>query len=137
MIISNFNTLRLSELFSKKKRFVHQVGTKNTNSEIIRRCYLEILNRVPDEEGFNYYLNLLDTKKIDEKKLLTMLKNSKEYFIRKCYLEIYDREIKEGGYKYYLELIEKNEINEKKLLDIMKSTVEYKRFEFRKCFTQK
>ncbi|MGI0009794.1 MAG: DUF4214 domain-containing protein, partial [Nitrosopumilaceae archaeon] len=95
------------------------------------------LHREPDEEGFNYFMNLFQKKELDEKTLIDMMKNSNEYIIRKCYLEILHREIKAGGYEYYLDLMKGNVSDEKKLIMIIKNSEEYKRFEFRKKFTKK
>ena len=50
-----------------------------TNSEIVRNLYLKLLNREPDEVGFEYYLNLLNANKSIVSELETIFKNSTEY----------------------------------------------------------
>lgn len=57
-------------LFFKKKK---------SSKEIIHNAYKELLNREPDETGFNYYLTLLKKNEIDEKKLRDLLQESNEY----------------------------------------------------------
>ena len=52
---------------------------KKTSAEIIRKAYEELLNREPDEIGFNHFLSLLEKKEIDEKKLRLLIQDSDEY----------------------------------------------------------
>lgn len=52
---------------------------KKDYSKIIRECYLEILNREPDETGFNHFLDLMKKNELDEKKLREILISSEEY----------------------------------------------------------
>ena len=49
--------------------------------KIVTNCYLEILNRNPDDFGLNHYVNLLVGKKIDSLQLKLLLTTSKEYLI--------------------------------------------------------
>lgn len=49
------------------------------HNKIIRRYYLKILRREPDEFGFNYYLNLLEKKQINESQLEEIIKSSPEF----------------------------------------------------------
>lgn len=51
----------------------------NSHYEIIRKSYLNLLNREPDENGFNHFLSLLEKKEIDEKKLRLLIQDSDEY----------------------------------------------------------
>jgi len=55
------------------------VNNSNYYRDIIKKCYLEYLNREPDEAGFNYYLKLLLNEKLDENGLIKIFQNSKEY----------------------------------------------------------
>ena len=48
-------------------------------TEIIRKCYLQYLNREPDDEGLKHYTYLMKTNQIDEKALVETFKNSPEY----------------------------------------------------------
>lgn len=54
-------------------------GLKKDYSEIIRKCYLEILKREPDEIGLNHFLKLMQEKQLDEEKLTFVIKSSDEY----------------------------------------------------------
>ena len=47
--------------------------------EIVRKCYYDILNRIPDQHGLEHFVHLLEKNKIDEKKLIESLKESPEY----------------------------------------------------------
>jgi ubiquinone/menaquinone biosynthesis C-methylase UbiE len=47
--------------------------------DIVRNCYLKFLNREPDDEGWNSYVRQMETKEIDENKLIEIFKNSLEY----------------------------------------------------------
>jgi len=46
---------------------------------IVTKYYRELLNRDPDQDGFNHYVELLKNNKIDEKQLIDTFKNSTEY----------------------------------------------------------
>ena len=52
---------------------------ENTIKEIVRRCYLQYLNREPDDAGLEHFVTLMKTKQIDEKQLIEHIKNSTEY----------------------------------------------------------
>ncbi len=47
--------------------------------EIVKKCYRNFLNREPDIDGFNHYVELLKKNKIDENELVNIFKNSIEY----------------------------------------------------------
>jgi ubiquinone/menaquinone biosynthesis C-methylase UbiE len=47
--------------------------------EIVKKCYRAILNREPDLDGLNHYINLLENNKINEEELIKIFKNSSEY----------------------------------------------------------
>ena len=51
----------------------------NYEAEVVRKCYRDLLNREPDEEGFNHFVGLLKKNELDEKQLIDLLKNSTEY----------------------------------------------------------
>ena len=51
--------------------------------DIIKNCYLKILNREPDEYGFHHYLNLLLNGKIKIEELEGIFKDSQEYKLNK------------------------------------------------------
>ena len=51
----------------------------NYEAEVVRKCYRELLNREPDEEGLNHFSGLLKKNELDEKQLIDILKNSTEY----------------------------------------------------------
>ena len=51
----------------------------NYEAEVVRKCYRDLLNREPDEEGFNHFVELLKENKIDEKQLIEIIKESVEY----------------------------------------------------------
>ena len=47
--------------------------------EIVRKCYRDLLNREPDQDGFNHYVGLLKKNEIDNTQLINIFKNSTEY----------------------------------------------------------
>ena len=51
----------------------------NYEAEVVRKLYRDLLNREPDEEGFNHFVGLLKKNELDEKQLIDILKNSTEY----------------------------------------------------------
>ena len=51
----------------------------NYEAEVVRKCYRDLLNREPDEEGLNHFSGLLKKNELDEKQLIDILKNSTEY----------------------------------------------------------
>ena len=58
-----------------------KLPSKKNYSEIIKKCYLDLLYREPDTEGFNYFLNLFKNENLDEIGLIENIKNSDEYKI--------------------------------------------------------
>ena len=52
---------------------------ENSIIEIVRRCYLQYLNREPDNSGLEHYVNLMKTNQIDKESLILTFKDSPEY----------------------------------------------------------
>ncbi len=52
---------------------------ENSIYEIIKKCYLQYLNREPDDAGLKHYVHLMKTNQINEQKLISIFKNSPEY----------------------------------------------------------
>jgi ubiquinone/menaquinone biosynthesis C-methylase UbiE len=109
------------------------------HSDLIQKCYRSILEREPDEEGFQFYLQQLKDAKILPEKLSEVFKNSEEYknlkykkFLKKCYREILNREPDEEGFVHYLNQLKNDIIDESKLVKIFKMGSEYKRIETKK-----
>jgi peptidoglycan/xylan/chitin deacetylase (PgdA/CDA1 family) len=56
------------------------INTKKNNYEqLVRKCYLEILRREPDESGFNHYVSQLNNGDVSPAQLPEIFKNSIEY----------------------------------------------------------
>jgi len=52
---------------------------ENSIYEIIKKCYLQYLNREPDDAGLKHYTHLMKTNQINEQELINTFKNSPEY----------------------------------------------------------
>ena len=52
---------------------------ENSTYEIIKKCYLQYLNREPDDAGLKHYAHLMKTNQINEQELINTFKNSPEY----------------------------------------------------------
>ena len=52
---------------------------KHDYEKIVKKYYIEFLHREPDPAGLNHYIGLLEKHKINEKKLIEILKDSTEY----------------------------------------------------------
>ena len=52
---------------------------ENSIHEIIKKCYLQYLNREPDDAGLKHYTHLMKTNQINEQELIKTFKNSPEY----------------------------------------------------------
>jgi len=52
---------------------------ENSIHEIIKKCYLQLLNREPDDAGLKHYTHLMKTNQINEQELINTFKNSPEY----------------------------------------------------------
>ena len=52
---------------------------ENSIHEIIKKCYLQYLNREPDDAGLKHYTHLMKTNQINELELINTFKNSPEY----------------------------------------------------------
>jgi len=108
------------------------------NSEIVRKCYLEVLYREPDPSGFNAFLVHLKNGDIDEQQLISKLKKSDEYKISQAYLEIFGIKITEFDSDYFQnELKSIVPLNYDKIKEKMKNTDLYEKFLYRKKFSQK
>ena len=110
---------------------------KNNNSEIITRCYLELLHREPDTDSLDHFLNLFEKKQMNEKILIDNIKTSNEYLIKICYLQVFAKQIQEIDFEYYDNYIKQNKINHDELIDMMKKSDNYNKFNFRKLFSKK
>ena len=52
---------------------------KDISIEIVEKCYVNILNRKPDETGLKHFVGLMESNQLDESGLIKELKNSYEY----------------------------------------------------------
>jgi len=57
---------------------MNEINNTVSYIEKIKKSYLKILKRLPDDEGLNHYLSLLESNEIDENQLEEILKNSDE-----------------------------------------------------------
>lgn len=55
------------------------MGSHEDIIKIVNNCYLDILDRVPDEAGLNHYVELLESNQIDESELRKIFMDSLEY----------------------------------------------------------
>jgi len=89
-----------------------RINLSDNYDELVKKCYLEILGREPDELGFNHYLNQLNAGTISPIQLPGMLKDSIEYKIltqNKSATIVTDNNIQTNN--TCLGLIEINEMN--------------------------
>lgn len=65
-----------------KSKFLSTFHIARRNEEVIRKCYLEVLEREPDKSGLQYYLrlmrNIYHINGINKQELKTILRNSPE-----------------------------------------------------------
>ena len=107
---------------------------KHTNSDLIRICFIELLNSMPPDFEFEKYLNLLKNGTFDEEQFIFHIKKSEEYklkhvnseIVRKCYLETLYREPDPTGFNAFLELLENGTLDEQQLISKLKKSNEYK-----------
>jgi len=103
---------------------------------IIRKYYLDLLNREPDDYGFKYFLNLFENNKIDEGELIKIFKNSDEYkriqFTKRFY-EKYDMSQNFYGKfwvgqddKWYSEIFDQTPLIHSSFLNYLKTKKEIK-----------
>ena len=76
---------------------------QSSNREIVRKCYLEFLNREPDPEGWDHYTKLMEENTLDVKLLTDIFKNSDEYQKTKKYEDFTKKQkfIFQGKYDIY------------------------------------
>jgi len=67
--------------FTKNDKTNSQMKEKDLG-DIVTKAYKAILNRPPDEEGFEFFINQLKRKNLLEKKLKVLLVKSDEYKIK-------------------------------------------------------
>ena len=108
------------------------------NSEIVTKCYLEVLYREPDPSGFNAFLDHLKNDAIDEQQLVSKLKKSDEYKISQAYLEIFGIKITEFDSDFFQNKLKSIvPLNYDKIKEKMKNSDLYEKFLYRNKFSQK
>jgi hypothetical protein len=130
-------TLNEEQLISNIKRS-DEYKLLAKNSEIVRKCYLEILYREPDPSGFNAFLDHLKNGDIDEEQLISKLKKSDEYKISQAYFEIFGIKITEFDSDFFQNKLKSIvPLNYDKIKEKMKNTDLYEKFLYRNKFSQK
>jgi hypothetical protein len=82
---SNTTSLNaVADSFIQSQEFVSTYGTTETvgNASYVELLYNHTLGRVSDQEGFNYWVNTLDTQQTDRGDLLAFFSESDENFAR-------------------------------------------------------
>ncbi|MBF25788.1 MAG: hypothetical protein CMP49_04645 [Flavobacteriales bacterium] len=64
--------------FINSQEFLDLYGSNSSDTTYINNLYLNILNRLPDQEGFNYWMNQLDNSLEDRSELLMGFSESQE-----------------------------------------------------------
>jgi Ca2+-binding RTX toxin-like protein len=64
--------------FVRSQEFTDLYGAAPTNAEIVTRMYTNILDRAPEQAGYDYWLAALDNKLIDVASMLAMFSESNE-----------------------------------------------------------
>jgi hypothetical protein len=72
-------TLRdIADGFAHSQEFIDLYGSAASNADIVTRLYHNILHREPDAAGYNYWLNILDTKQATLNYVLAFFSESAE-----------------------------------------------------------
>lgn len=58
---ANVTLDRLAESFVASQEFLDLYGAAPTNADMVTRLYENILQRAPEQAGYDYWLNVLDT----------------------------------------------------------------------------
>ncbi len=64
--------------FVRSQEFIDLYGAAPTNAEIVTRMYQNILDRAPEQAGYDYWLAALDNKVVDVASMLAMFSESNE-----------------------------------------------------------
>jgi hypothetical protein len=64
--------------FAESKEFADLYGSAPSNADIVMRLYKNILHREPDAGGYQYWLNILDTKQATLPYVLAFMSESQE-----------------------------------------------------------
>ncbi len=64
--------------FVHSQEFIDLYGSAPSNADIVMRLYKNILHREPDQAGYEYWLNILDTKQAPLNYVLGFFSDSKE-----------------------------------------------------------
>ncbi len=73
-----WNLERMSDFFATSDEFNARYSTL-TNAEFVNLVYRNVLNRVPESDGFNFWLSQLDTGALSRGGLMIRFSESKEY----------------------------------------------------------
>jgi Ca2+-binding RTX toxin-like protein len=96
--------------------FILDIDSDNAN--IVYRLYQAAFARTPDEGGFRYWLNIVNTKNIDSLSLANMFNNSNEFkhaygdnlsnynYVYSLYKNVLQREPDHGGVEYWTSLLD-------------------------------
>ncbi|MBA4094428.1 MAG: hypothetical protein C0489_10105, partial [Candidatus Accumulibacter sp.] len=68
----------IADGFVRSREFVDQYGAAPSNAELVTRLYRNILDRDPEQAGFDFWLNALDKKLVDLPSLLAQFSESGE-----------------------------------------------------------
>jgi Ca2+-binding RTX toxin-like protein len=66
--------------FVRSQEFIDLYGAAPTNAEIVTRMYTNILDRAPEQAGYDYWLGALDNKLVDVASMLAMFSESSENY---------------------------------------------------------
>jgi len=116
-----------------QRRKEEESQNNNSHSEIIKRLYLEVLERNADPGGLRYYTSLLASG-TSEVQIRNLLKDSDEYRalhksnsekINLLYIEVLQRPADPGGLSHYTSLLDSGHTIEQ-IRDYLKNSDEYR-----------
>ena len=67
-----------AEMFMESDEFLNLYGNKISNENFINKIYLNSFNRQPDLDGFEYWLNQLESNLLDKADVALSINNSSE-----------------------------------------------------------
>lgn len=98
-----------------KFQCIKQLVTCKNKEEIIRALYRQLLDRDPDEGGFNHHLSLLSSNQLNLREMFNGILHSQEYFekfvsgkpnevvVRGLYQRVLGRDPDESGFRHHLQ----------------------------------
>jgi len=97
LLKNNSNATNIAKEFFRSQEFI---DSNVSNSDYIKKLYLTLLDRTPDKEGFEYWLKMLDEKRVKRDQIFYSFAFSREFALLSIKYQIRASDQKEKIYSF-------------------------------------